>query len=849
MAEQKTTPIKREFHPTEQFGLAGLQTFDDSEFIDDNALAACLNVVIDDQQLAVRPGTNLLYTIPDGEDGSPEQLFKFQDRNAVEYLLAKYTSNWYARSSLVDDWVLLASQAGGGAAQTGATWHDAFYSHDIFIGANAPSRGVFGDFAFFAPSDYSVPDNDTDPILYWPAGITTLSIDANIGDTFIQVDDSNAVNITGASGIGLGRIVINGQVINVQSKDNFTLLGTTTNGSPIMTGLARTDIIQPGASVTGFGIPDNTTVLNIIDSTSITLSQNATADSSTSFTCLGDITNTSTFVGNLNAGTGTPTSIAVGMAVTGTGIPGSTDVTSIDASGGPTASGQGNVTSGSPVVTGFTTTAGLVTAGMTASGTDIPSGTTVLSTTSNTVTLSQNATGTAGPEDIEFTSNVTGITINNPATVNSIQDTLTFTLPSTSYFTFDEPGFVLLYNPLTQAFPAGSIVANSLQVAPIPYGGNVVLSWLQQLIIATVAGSGSTVQAGIAFSDGGNPLNYTGSLAGVVGGKGQRIVDLQNFGQFFIAASEDQMQVGQQIVSADVQSYGIFFTPYLSGQGMGAVSAQGALNYNNEYYYPTSTNGIIALAPSFTGTSSSAGLQVITDKIHNLFQRFTFLRSAAFNRKLWWRVSTVGTPEQPVLYYYLVYDLIRNAFTLLQHPSVDLKVYQEMLCLFGEDGNIYQAEYDSNEDYIGGTSVGYLAQAFSKRWDYSAPETPKSASLVMAQGRLLTGTTLNIDVLYNEGGSLGKTTYKVVGDLTKPYFTLPSRGALGSDPLGVVVMAGGKESLGYYRVYLELNQSLIAHTFQLRFWTDKPGAYWSVATVAPEVEVMNIPSDNVISPA
>lgn len=844
---EKTTPVKREFHPTESMGMSGLQTFDDAEFIDDNALAACLNVTIDSSQMSVRKGTNLLYAAPAGETGDPEQLFRFKDRNAVEYLLAKYTDNWYARSSVVDSWVIIASQTPGSPVATQATWHDAYYSNDLFIGANDANQGVFGDFAFFAPSDYSVPDNDLDPILTWPTGITTLASPANIGDTFIEVDDSNAINVTGGFTNGFGQIILNGQILNVYSKDGFQLIGSLTNGSPVMSGLGRTDIINLGAAISGFGVAPGTTVSQILSSSSILMSKNATADSTTSFTATGDVTSGSTFVGNLANEQGV---ITVGLGVSGTNIPASTNVTNVSAVGGPTASGQGTLASGSPVISSFITTAGLVTIGMSASGTDIPSGTTVVSTTSNTVVLSQNATGTiTTPSNVSFASAVTGITISNPATGTSVQETLTFALATTYYYTFTEPNFLVLYNPITIPTAAGAIVANTLRQAPIPYGGNCVLSWLQQLIVATVSGSGSTVQTGVAFSQAGNPFSFSGVTAGIVGDKGQRIVDLVNFGQFFLAAGEDEMQVGQAIINAEASSYGIYFTPYLTGQGLGAVSGAGALNYNNEYYYPTTTNGIIALSPAFTGTSSSAGLSVLTDKIHNLFKKFTFLRGAAFDRKIWWRVSVDATPESPTLYYYLVYDLIRNGFTLIQHPSVDLVVYQETLCLFGTDGAIYEAEYDSYEDYIGGQSTSYLAEAYTKRWDYDQPSLPKNTQYVMVQGKLLTGTTLNIDVLYNEGGSLGRTHYKIVGDTSKPYFTLPKWDSMASDPLGTMVLGGGDPSAGYFRVYLELNQSLQAHTFQLRFWSKKAGSLWSIATVSPDVEVTNIPVENVISPS
>jgi hypothetical protein len=64
-----------------------------------------------------------------------------------------------------------------------------------------------------------------------------------------------------------------------------TQTGTLTNGSPCVTGLSDTSLLQGALTVTGTGIPLGTYVLSIDSATQITLTQNATASGSQSLTC------------------------------------------------------------------------------------------------------------------------------------------------------------------------------------------------------------------------------------------------------------------------------------------------------------------------------------------------------------------------------------------------------------------------------------------------------------------------------------------------------------------------------------------------------------------------------------
>lgn len=835
----KTTPIKTVWAPTTQWGLKGLATFDDPQFIDDHALAGCLNMVIDGAQIAPRPGTNLLYAAPDGETGLPEQLFKFTDAQAKEYLLAKYTEHWYLRDTFNDDWVLIGSQDRADSLFNGATWHDAYYSNDMY------AHGIGANIAFFAPSDYSEPDNDSDTILMWPAGITYLSADAHIGDTTVAVDNASILNLSTSPLLSIG-----GDRIVGVSGSNYTTTGTLTDGSDIITDIPTTGAITVGSAVTAIGlaggsIPAGTVVENIIDANSIQISNpvdttipatlnglgtiSSGSDTVTGFGSNlvgpGDTVSGSTTINNWTISSTAGAAIVVGMGVTGTGI-----------------------TAGTTLVS-FSQVSGIYTLIISASATASNTATSI--TLYNDIEVGISVTGTGIPNGTMIATLVgsaplyTGFTMTNNATLDITNNGLTFFQPNpTATIQFTENNIIVVQvQPLTANYPAGTAVTGVIQNASSVPSGNCLLVWQAHLIVA--AGDGL-----IHLSGAGLPLDFSAATSSINTGHSGRITDLKGFGQFFLAASEDAIQVGQEIVSADVQGVGVYLTSYLAGQGMGAVSASGGLSYNNQYYYPTSTNGIIGLTPSFTGSSSSsAAIQVLTDVIHNLYQKFTFLRSAAFNRKIWWRVSVAATPTSPITYYYLVLDLIRNGFTVISHPSVDLAVFQEQLCLFGEDGNIYQGEYDSYEDYLEGESVSYLAEAVSKRFDMGEPSLPKDGGYCLVQGRILTGTTFNIDVLYNEGGSLGKTTYQISGDTSQDYFVIPAWDSMGHSPLAVEVLAAAELGVGFFRVYIELDKAYKFYNYQLRFWSDSPGAFWSIGVISPDVEVSTVPRQLVISPA
>lgn len=836
MADSSKNPGKQ-FAPVTQVGIKGLQTFNDPQFIDDQALADALNIDIDQQQMCVRQGINLLYDKPVGE-GTGQQIFRTQDSRGNEFLLAKYAQNWYVWYADGSEWIKIASQNPSDPLFQGTAWTPNFYNSTSFNG------GVGDDIAFFADSGYNGADN-TSQVLEWPMGITTLANAANIGDSFLELTDAASIFVSN----NYGALNVAGELVAVYAVGSFVLNGDFSSGDTTITGLPRTDIIQPGQSLSGTGIVAGTRVVSVVDDSSITISIPTTADAGTTFTAKGDVVSGSESISNLNDEGGVITS---GLQISGSGIPGGTLVESITGGGGLVAAGTGDVSNGSSTITNFHLVYGSLQVGSIVQGTNIPNGTVVVDFSTNNVFLSANATSSGSGEDISFSLSTTAITITNAATLNVSQDVLTFATIVGTNITFSDPDFVLLYSPLTQAVPAGTAIAQILQDAPVPQG-NVLGIFLQKLWI--IAG------ARVYYSASGEPFNFSSStfVSGTLTLTGGSGTDFQPFGQFALIGQEDGLQVVQLgfYTNGNTGEVAEYFTlqAYISGQGMGPTESQSSVQFNNQYFYPSLSNGIFGLMPNFTGTSSSAGITVISDSIHNLYLSFDFGKGIVSNRKIYWLVNTIATPSQPSQTYLLVYSFLRTAFTLYQAPIKDMVVYGEELTFLGNDGRTYTpssigVEQDTQYiDRFDSADVSYEAYALTKRADFGDPSNPKVGEYCMVQGTISTGSTMNIDVFYNEGGSLGQVRYQVVGDKQQPYIKSSSSYEQGSPVLASIPLGYDDSGLLTYRVYIELNQAFGFNTFQVKLSSGSPGAFWSASIVSPNLELAPIPVENVISPS
>jgi hypothetical protein len=213
--------------------------------------------------------------------------------------------------------------------------------------------------------------------------------------------------------------------------------GTLTNGGATVTSIDTTNI-RPGMSITGTGIPLNTTVLSVTlpygAGGSLVLSKNATAAgaqtlsfsvkapidfkagtrvydvssnaASTKTDCFDKINTTSTVSGakvgtdlNFNG-----TDIGDGSHWDSTNAYCKTALLWIQEQSQPTPAQTGTTTSGNATVTGLSNSA-LLAVGMSVSGTGIAPNTTIASiTNATTIVLSQNATASGSPS-LTFTTN------------------------------------------------------------------------------------------------------------------------------------------------------------------------------------------------------------------------------------------------------------------------------------------------------------------------------------------------------------------------------------------------------------------------------------------------------------
>jgi hypothetical protein len=222
------------------------------------------------------------------------------------------------------------------------------------------------------------------------------------------------------TGIPAGAIVISfvantSITMNVQATANGTVT-VTMGASPVITSPSSTANVFVGQTIIGTSIPAGTTVVSFVASTSITMSQVATASESgetitmgatpfvtgvaTSTTQTGTTTGTFTASGTTEVNSNvvdfsSTAGMFVGQTITGTGIPTGSIITAVVPNVAvilnfeATATGSATMTLGaSPVISGLTDTSQFY-VGQSISGSTIPSGAIITQITiNNSVTMS-----------------------------------------------------------------------------------------------------------------------------------------------------------------------------------------------------------------------------------------------------------------------------------------------------------------------------------------------------------------------------------------------------------------------------------------------------------------------------
>ena len=198
------------------------------------------------------------------------------------------------------------------------------------------------------------------------------------------------------------------RIITLQ--DTVLCTGTLFNGSDRIT-INSVSGVSPDMSITGDGIPDNTSIL-AISGTQLTLSNKC----SRKMTPAGILTINSNIISSLSSTSG----LAAGMPITGDNIPEGATITAIG-TGSITLNKKaysdtavtGNITSGSNLITGINNLTGIKEDQL-ITGTGIPANTTILSKNGNTLQLSNNASATTTALALTIT-DVKTTTLSSPA--------------------------------------------------------------------------------------------------------------------------------------------------------------------------------------------------------------------------------------------------------------------------------------------------------------------------------------------------------------------------------------------------------------------------------------------------
>ena len=364
----------------------------------------------------------------------------------------------------------------------------------------------------------------------------------------VTTDETQPVQLTFSDPIVVAPTWENGSVAagSTSVTDLAELIGATGNttaGSATIAQIASTATLAVGDTVTGSGIPQNTTIVQITDDHSIVLSQNATVDGTTTnlqfavplqvgqpvsgagipagTTIAAVLSGTSVTMSNAATATGNPT-IAFGsqpidgpqvtvqpLSEYGVLTNGSTTVTGLQES----LSVAGNSTAGSATITQIASTANLA-VGDTVTGSGIQSGTIITQIYNNSIILSASATST-GTGTFSFSlplqvgEPVTGFGIQPGTTIAAILGGTAVTLsnaanatgntmlsfPSTDLPTGDNVASIISGNSVA-LYTAATQSATTLENGVLTTGSTTVTGLQESLSVAgnTTAGSAMITQ-------------------------------------------------------------------------------------------------------------------------------------------------------------------------------------------------------------------------------------------------------------------------------------------------------------------------------------------------------------------
>lgn len=379
--------------------------------------------------------------------------------------------------------------------------------------------------------------------------------------------------------------------------------------------------------------------------------------------------------------------------------------------------------------------------------------------------------------------------------------------------------------------------------------GKIVTKWASRLMVMNYYG-GETVLWYSKLSD---PETFTPGAnvedAGTQGfsdGNGQ-ITGGHDFGQFFVVEKEDSLHTFSFEVADDLGSKLAKVEPILSGQSLGPLSQQSTVKVLNKLYYPTRSEGFIALSPTTSGGQASIGTETISSKIHSYatdkIEKINCVGKAN-DQKIFWAVALSGGTQNIQV---LMYDLLKNAWSIIKGWAVqDFTTYaDELYYLDNSTGDIYKVldgSYNDNDN-------PYEVSAYTKRYDFGHLAMPKLIDKVYVQGFLTSVSDLFIDVLYNEGGKLHTDTFRLNKDTPRIFISQPLTNAQGQFILGNPMMGGVILSeigdVSFFRCYLGVSSQSAMFNLQIKIYSNKQ-AFWGITGLSINPEVAKVAPANMV---
>jgi len=484
---------------------------------------------------------------------------------------------------------------------------------------------------------------------------------------------------------------------------------------------------------------------------------------------------------------------------------------------------------------------------------------TIAFTATNTITDTANGFVTNGFQ-VDDRIRITGTKNNNQiftitkvvaGTITVLQDTVLEAKGSPIQIERIGEKVLTLVTPIDKNIPVGVTVTMPIENALDVPQANVFCKSQARLFVANAVGAENTIHYSVA----GDPENYTissnvdsGGFYTLYRGKGG-ILGMTDYGQFLTIEKVDTISQFSFNVAADNTGFIVEVNPLISGDGIGPANNSEILNYMNELYYPTQGEGIVSFSPTTTGTSTTTGVNLLSQKINNLVTNkldFTTSRTCGLNQKLYWTVAlpSIGTPAG-INNLVLMYDLVRasenqtaSAWTIFDNwNAIDIKPVNGKLYFISTlDGALYEA-YQGYQDEISGEPTAYTSGFLTKRFNLNSSATLMKAKYIYMEGLVSQGTKFYANVFANEGGSLATQSYQISGSNTvivSNAFT----GGLGAFVLGSGLLGGVDlktietfSSPLFFRVYLEVSQATREHNLQLQIFSNEMGSQWGISNI------------------